>query len=486
MSIRLRITVTLTLIGVVMFGTYAVLAYRGEREDLRTAAIREIRIIGRTLETSLGNALRDRKRADIDESLTTLESIEPNIDIHLHEADGRQIAHSQGAATDQVADRLAARAATARTELTMFEPEDDPTRLVFAAPVIDDDGTLIGSMAIVRPVTDLDADLARTRWRLIAIIAAFLAVTMVAGLVLGTAYVTRPVAAVLEGVRQIRHGEFRSPVPGARNDEIGALIDEFNAMVAALAEARGLVEQETEARLRLERGLQGADKLITIGQLSAGLAHEIGSPLQVLTGRAQALVDHADPEVRRQGNILVEQSERIARIVEQLLSFGRRRPAVIASCDLGAPVRNVLELLAGEARRRGIQLQFEADGGDHRIQADADQLQQVALNLIKNALAATSQGGTIAVQIEIPSDGPGDTVNLIVRDTGIGIPSEIQGRLFEPFFTTRASEGGTGLGLAVVRAIVDEHGGTILVKSQPGHGAELIASFPRHAQEPHG
>ncbi len=482
MSIRLRITVTLTLIGVVMFGTYAVLAYRGEREDLRTAAVREIRIIGRSLETSLGNALRDRQRADIDESLTTLESLEPNIDIHLHGPDGRSIAHSQGADLDEIVEQLVARASATRTELTEFVPEQAPTRLVFAAPVLNEDGTLLGSVTIVRPVTDLDADLARTRWRLIAIIAAFLLVTMVAGLGLGTAYVTRPVAAVLAGIRQIRQGDFRSGVSAARHDEIGALIDEFNEMVRALAEARGRVEQETDARLRLERGLQGADKMITIGQLSAGLAHEIGSPLQVLTGRVSTLLDHDDPEVRRQAAILVAQSERIVRIVEQLLSFGRRSAAVIASCDLGMPVRNVLELLAGEARRRGIGLEFEADGHDHRIEADADQLQQVALNLIKNALAATDKGGTIVVRVV----GADDHVELIVRDSGTGIPIEIQGKLFEPFFTTRASEGGTGLGLAVVRAIIDEHSGTIVVSSQPGHGAVLTARFPRHAKGLHG
>lgn len=290
MSIRLRFTVALTLIGVVLFGTYAVLAYRGERADLRTATEREIRIIGRSLETSIGNALRDRQNGDVDETLATLEQLEPTVDIHVHGVDGGPIAHSAGAANDRQVEQLVARAQTQRRELV--ELDDARSRFVFAAPITDDNGALLGAMALVRPTSDLEADLGRTRWRLIAVVVAFVAVTMVAGLVLGTLYVSRPVASMLGGIRDVRRDNFRAPVQVRRHDEIGDVIDEFNAMVAAIAAARGRADAETEARLRLERGLQGADKMITIGQLSAGLAHEIGSPLQVLIGRASTLADH--------------------------------------------------------------------------------------------------------------------------------------------------------------------------------------------------
>jgi signal transduction histidine kinase len=311
------------------------------------------------------------------------------------------------------------------------------------------------------------------------VVVAFVAVTMISGILLGAAYITRPLAALVDGIAHIRDGDFKSRVPLSRHDEIGALVDEFNAMVGTLGQARQQIEQETEARLRLERGLQGIDKVITIGQLSAGLAHEIGSPLQVLSGRAAALLSRSpDPETRRQAEILVEQTARITRIVEQLLSFGRRRPAVIAPCDLARPVKAVLELLDGEARRRGVALETRFDATAHLIDADDDQLQQIVLNLVKNALAATPAGGRITVRVETERDpdGPPRAVRLIVRDTGPGIPPEMAANLFEPFFTTRASEGGTGLGLSVVRAIVTEHGGTITATSD--HGAEFIVSFP--------
>ena len=473
MSIRVRFTFALTAVGVVLFVTYALWAYHSERDELREAATREIRVIGRSLEVSIANALRDKQGADIDETLTTLELQAPDVDIHIHDPAGRAIAHSHGAVLDPLIEQLVNRAESTRRAVR-FDPPDDPTRLIFVAPLVGDDGELLGRLGIARDVADLDADLARTRRRLIAVVAAFLLATVIAGLVLGTIHVRRPIARLVAGVRQARAGDFRGRVRPGRDDEIGELVDEFNAMIGALAEQRARAEAEAEARVRLVRGLQRVDKLVTIGQLSAGLAHEIGSPLQVLSGRATALLEHADPEVRRQAEQLVAQGERITRIVEQLLSFGRRKAAVVAPCDLTVPVRTVADLLSVEARRRGVALALEVGGGPHVIEGDVDQLQQLALNLLRNALAATDEGGHIVARVE----RAGERVRLTVRDDGVGMDAETKARLFEPFFTTRASDGGTGLGLAVVRAIADEHRAQLEVRSEPGRGAELVVDFP--------
>jgi signal transduction histidine kinase len=475
-SIRLRFTIALTLLGLLLFGGYAVISYRSEVDDLNNATRREVLTLGRSLATALGNALRDRQGADIDETLHALESLEPKIFIHVHDVDGREIAHSKGERGDEATaadvESLARRATLSARENVELGEE----RMMYSAPLTSDSGDVIGAIVVARVIDDLKADLERTRWRLIAVVVAFVSVTMISGILLGTAYITRPLATLVDGMAHVRDGDFRSHVPPARHDEIGALVDEFNAMVARLGDARQRIDHETEARLRLERGLQRIDKIITIGQLSAGLAHEIGSPLQVLSGRASTLLAKSqDAETRRQAEILVEQAERITRIIDQLLSLGRRRPAVIAACDLAAPVKTVLELLDGEARRRGVALDLQLDAADHAIDADADQLQQIVLNLVRNALAATPAGGRITVRVE-RAIGAEPAIRLIVRDTGPGIPAEMQANLFEPFFTTRATEGGTGLGLAVVRAIITEHGGTITARNDDG--AEFVVSFP--------
>lgn len=476
MSIRVRVTLTLVAIGVALIGAYAVVAYRSEIEDLRTSSRRELAIVGRALETSLANALRDRQRADVVTTLATLQAIAPTVEIHIYEPDGRLLARSQGAHDDALLSRMVATAIDARKEGLAFDPDDEPRRLILAAPLVGPDGALLGGLAIVSTTEELDADLARTRDRLYVVVAVFLLVVTVAGIVLGTVYVTRPIGRLLAGVRAVRAGDFRSRVDtSARRDEIGELVDEFNAMLRALAEARDRIAAETDAREHLERGLQRVDKMVTIGQLSAGLAHEIGSPLQVMAGRAAMLADSGDPEVRRQANLLVEQCARITKIVEGLLSFGRRAPAAFAPCDLAGPVRRVLDLLEGEARRRSVALAFEPWATPVLVSADADQIQQVALNLVQNAMSSTPAGGTVTVSLAATDQD----VELRVRDTGRGIPADMQAKLFEPFFTTRGTEGGTGLGLAVVRGIMLEHKGSISVTSEIDHGAELVCRFPR-------
>ena len=475
MSIRFRFTIALTLLGSLLFGGYGIFDYLRERMDLTASVDLEIRILGRSLEASIGNALRDRQQADVETTLRTLESLAPTVDVHVRELDGRAM-QSHGAETTAAVDAMMANVAATRAEVVAFGDHE----VVYGAPLRGDRGESLGTLAIVRPTTDLEDDLARTRSRLVVVVIAIVIALSLVGAFLITTHLSRPLANVLAGIRHVRDGDFHARVPIERRDEIGDLVAEFNAMVTDLESTRQRAQDATEARFRIERGLQLIDKMVTIGQLSAGLAHEIGSPLQVLRGRASAIAETtADADTRRHAQILVEQTDRISRIVEQLLTFGRRRPARIARCKLDEPVQTVIELLNGEARRRGVALAVEAtQRAELEIDADADQVQQVVLNLVRNALAVTPRGGTITVVLEHRVDNP-DSLFLIVRDTGPGISQDMQTRLFEPFFTTRASEGGTGLGLAVVRSIVTAHGGSIAVVSELGSGTEFTVAFPR-------
>ncbi len=469
MTIRLRFTLTLAAVGLLLFGTYAVWSYRSESEDLHAAARADLRVVGESIETALENALRDHQATDVRDMLATIELLSPHLDIHLYGPSGELLARSTGAVTtEEIVHHIEDTIRRRRDTITLSS--DD---LIFAAPLMGR-GELVGAIAVVRPLDELTADLERTRARLLLALAALVIATLAAGLALGTFYVSRPLKELLRGVRHVREGNFRAQVPAGHADELGELVQEFNAMSDALEQARARSEADAEARSRLEAGLQRVDKLVTIGQLSAGLAHEIGSPLQVLSGRASTLLEHGDPEVRRQATLLVAECDRITRVVEQLLSFGRRKPTRAGPCDLVTPIQTVIDMLAGEATRRGITMKLETDGRPQQIIGDVDQLQQIALNLVRNALNATPAGGAITIRI----DRVADRVRLSVRDTGHGIPAAAHAKVFEPFFTTRASEGGTGLGLAVVRALALEHQATIDLFSEEGGGAELVVSFP--------
>ncbi len=261
---------------------------------------------------------------------------------------------------------------------------------------------------------------------------------------------------------------------------------EFNLMLAQLEEARRRLIDAAEAREALETGLQRLDKLATLGQVSAGLAHEIGSPLQILSGRARQLAGRSDlpADVQRSARILEEQSDRIAKIVEQLLSFARRKSARMEKTDVAAAVASIVELFEPEARRCGVRLQLDREYGLPKVVADADQIQQVVMNLLTNALRATPRGGDIRVFLAPGSFASADgtrqdpSVSLMVADTGEGMSEDVRRQMFEPFFTTGADAGWTGLGLAIVKSIVDEHGGTIAVSSVSGSGTQVTVHFP--------
>ena len=246
------------------------------------------------------------------------------------------------------------------------------------------------------------------------------------------------------------------------------------------------IAREVESRTTLERGLQQVDKLVTVGQISAGLAHEIGSPLQIMNGRARALLarDHSAEETRKHARVFAEQTDRITRIVDQLLQFARRRPARFTENNLVGPVRAVLDLIEPTARRRDVTIELQCAPEVPPVVSDVDQIQQIVLNLSKNALEASHPGGRITIRIgpsSLRTNGGSrlaPAARLEVEDDGIGMTTEVLGKLFDPFFTTRSAEGGTGLGLAVVKAIVSEHGGGISATSTPGRGSRITVDLP--------
>jgi signal transduction histidine kinase len=482
---RTKITISLTAAGLILFGGYGLYLMRSERQDLLKAVEREVRLLGRSIQVSAENALRDRQPEDIRDILQTLERVDETTGVVVYDASGRVIAASGDLVLETI-EPVVQKAMDEGAPNLRFEPPDGLDRVQLALPLIGDDESLLGGLVLVRPLDEVKRDLDATRRGIGLSVALFVLTSAVLGLLLGTVYISQPLARMAKAMRQVRGGDLTSALSIDRRDEVGALAQEFNVMVAELHEVRRRLEQETESRQRLQRSLQEVDKLVTIGQLSAGLAHEIGSPLQVLYGRARLLAARADDpaETRRIASILVAQTDRITRIVAKLLHLARRHPLRVAPVDVPAAVRTVLELLETEARRRGVTLTLQAAPELPALLGDADEIQQVVLNLVTNALNATPSGGEITIDVEARrsvcgnSLAPVPCIRMIVSDTGCGIAPETQAHLFDPFFTTRRAQGGTGLGLAVVKAIVTDRAGTIAVSSQPGHGTTFTINLP--------
>ncbi|MGE0823321.1 MAG: ATP-binding protein [Candidatus Binatia bacterium] len=485
--ISLKLSMVLVAGGFFIFGAYGVYELHIERNALLRKVEQETMLLGRSLQAAVENALRDRQVADIEETIRYLERADPSITILIYDQAGRSINAVRGSQPlDPRLQRARETAMQLGQEVFTFHSIGDVEQAILALPLSDDHRALLGGMLLVRPLHDLQRaqrDLQRT---ILITVMVFVVTTTVLGLIAGITYINLPLGRMAEAMKEVRAGNLMSALPDDRRDEISAVAAEFNAMVADLRDARRRLEEEAESRRRLQRALQDADKLITIGQLSAGLAHEIGSPLQVLRGRARTLLTraHAAGEVQRIAEILVAQTDRITRIVEKLLRLTRRRPAQIARSDVRSAIDNVLELMQYEAHRCGVTLAFSGTAHLPPMWVDTDEIQQILLNLIANALAATPKGGKVLVSIEnsqlTPRNGGCETpaVRLVVEDTGSGIAADVRERVFEPFFTTRATEGGTGLGLAVVKSLVTDHGGVITVESEPGLGSRFCVELP--------
>lgn len=492
MKVAAKITLGLSTAAVAVFGIYSALHLRQEAEDRRGATQRETVLLARSLQVSIENALRDRQSADIRETLERLEEVEPAVDIYVTSAGGLVSAGST-AAPDEFITTAMERARALPSPAVQFVPSDDPSRLIVALPLYDDNRALIGAVTVVRPLDELKRELAAGLRRALVSTGAVVVAITVLSFLLGSAYIGRPLGRLAGGMRRVREGDLSLALDENRRDEIGQVVAEFDAMVKELAEARRRLQEEATARRGVEHALQEADKLVTVGQLSAGLAHEIGSPLQILNGRARALQANPGDAVAtaRVAAILVEQSDRIARIVEQLLRFARRRTASVGPVDVVGSIRAVLELLEVEVGQRRLSVRLQVGPSLPVFRGDGDHLQQIALNLIRNAVAATDVGGAVNIRLESghvasPDGGQVDSLRLIVTDTGRGIRAEHRDRLFQPFFTTNVETGGTGLGLSVVNTLVSDYGGTVRATSEEGKGSSFTVELPCPSESPSG
>jgi len=493
--ISTKLGLGLTLTSAVILGAYGYSQLQKEEHDLRTATQQATRLLATALQVAMENALRDGQAADVDEILESLEHRDPSVDLFLFDARGAVVVRSPGSSeTLHLVEDASHRVLKTRRSVTHFTGPDKLSHLLIMLPLINDDDAVVGVLGVVKPLDGLRQDLESTTRTTVLSVLTLIAGISVVGWLLLLLYLQRPLERVVRAMRAVRGGDFTATVAPGGQDEVGEVVHAFNAMVRELGEARQRLSAEADSRLALEAGLRRVDKLAAVGQLSAGLAHEIGSPLLILNGRAQALAARAElPEdVRRNARILVEQSERIERIVRQLLDMARRKPSRLEPLDALAAVRAVVELLEFDARKRDVRLTFRCEAPLPRVLADGDGVQQVALNLIANALRATPRGGEVRVTLSPSSFQPAPGLRerrgvcLSVEDTGVGMDAEALERVFEPFFTTWGNHGGTGLGLPVVKAIVAEHGGAVTVTSREGQGSHFAVHIPSETEEARG
>lgn len=238
-----------------------------------------------------------------------------------------------------------------------------------------------------------------------------------------------------------------------------------------------VILRDITERKRLESQLRQAERLAELGTLAAGMAHEIGTPMNVILGRAEYLMRKTSDESTKKGlTTIVAQVERITKIMNQLLSFARQRPIERHPLAMSLVVQDIVDVIQERLEKRKIRLEVDLESNCPKIFADRDHVGQVLLNLIVNAIQAMPEGGTLSLTLRCRNDH----VLLSVSDTGCGIPPDHVPKLFTPFFSTKEVGEGTGLGLTVVHGIIEEHQGFITVDSEPGRGTTFHIHLPVH------
>jgi signal transduction histidine kinase len=361
--------------------------------------------------------------------------------------------------------------------------EDGDRRFMFWP--LDIPGTRPAAIELSEPL-QRERDFIRTSQLtiLLTTIGIVLACTLIVTAV-GVLFVGRPMRLLSEKARRVGAGDLSGPLILRQRDEIGELADEINAMCERLADAQERATRETEARIATLEQLRHADRLMTVGQLASGVAHELGTPLNVVSGHARMIGggDLTTDEIASSADVIAEQTQRMTAIIRQLLDFSRRKGPHLTEVDVKQLVTSTVDMLSPLAEKRNVLLRHS--GGEGAIRADGNQMQQAIANLIVNAIQASDAGGTVDVTVG-PYAGTADAtgargngfVEVSIEDTGNGIAPEHLPHIFEPFFTTKDVGDGTGLGLAVTYGIVREHGGWIDVASEPGKGARFAIVLP--------
>lgn len=376
--------------------------------------------------------------------------------------------------------------------LAFVEDEGEQYMLVQALRAVaarEEERSTLAMLEIAKPASAIQMTSGDLTRALILVVLVVLVTTVVVGLLAGR-FVSQPITKLLRGIDDVAKGDLSHVILSEHDDEIGAIATRFNEMTYSLRESRGETQRQNEAKHALEQRLSQTEKLATIGQLSAEIAHEVGTPLNVIAGRARSIQRKSrDPDaVEKNAGIIAEQTARITRIIQRLLDFARRKVGAPehARVNLNELALTTVELLGSQFSAAKVKTRLDRTEGLPLVDGDADRLQQVLINLLLNAVQAMPDGGTLAIETQaIRRTRPGletaaeqGFVVLVVTDTGVGIPDAIRDKIFDPFYTTKEGHGGTGLGLAVCSGIVKEHDGWIDVEDAPGGGAVFRVYLP--------
>lgn len=495
MRLGTKLALYLSLIIMIILSGYGYFHIVTRRDILIKKMKVEVRSIGRTLKVPLEKISLPREMEYIQELIDTVEEYEKTLGVIVYHQGKNLTFHSrsleEGIQPYLVLIKTSIKEDFPQEEFMVYKK--DPV-FVYVFPLKDRNGKNSGGVAILQYTSFMEQEVQGAEWGIFITILILIGGTV--GFVLyGTRkWISEPISQLMGGVKNLAKGNFDTQFVLNRKDEISELAQAFNQMAVDLRKAQEQIIEEAETKIELERTLRQSEKLATIGQLASGLAHEMGTPLNIIGGRAELIKRKIKDKEGQQKDldIIVQQTERITKIIQQLLGFVRKKKPEQKFLEMNTLLETTLDFLDHQIQKQGVKVVKEMSDHLPPVMGDPDQLQQVFLNLILNAVQSMPEGGGLRLSSSSRwiskggiEDDQREYVVLSVVDTGIGMEEEVVENIFNPFFTTK-EEKGTGLGLTVSQGIVQDHEGWIEVESKIGKGSQFRVYLPaseRKAQD---
>jgi len=479
------ISICLLVFGI---GTFAFLTLRREQMQLINSARESSELLLNTIERSVYNSMRIGNTEDVKVILEMVGQNEKLVGVRIFHPHGVILKSSQPNEVGRVVDERDFKLFLDNKREGVFTLEGHGEVLGMVKPIYNDRQCNLchGSKSRIIGLLNVNYSLVETRMRIVELTKLFVlsTVAIIGFLSLAISlvmlkFVKKPLGRLVKNMARVESGDLSVRMTPEGKDEIGRLIVSFDSMVGRLDRAKK--ELETFHFQQMER----ADRLASVGEMAAGIAHEIKNPLTGIAAAITVLKDDFSPGDERIFiiNEVLEQISRLDKTVNDLLFFGKPTVAEPTCTDINSALRKILVFAAQHRGGKNIEKRLELSENLPPVYVDPKQIQQVFLNLFLNAVQAMQLGGTLTVQSALSFVDEVEMVQVRVTDTGQGIPPQILEKIFTPFFTTKAQ--GTGLGLAISHRLIEQHRGRLSVVSQDGVGTTFTVELPAYRLEDH-
>jgi len=508
-----RLIVSVTILLVVVEGVFGYFNYTAEKRQLRQSAVRSADQLSRSLVSATWQAMLSDRKESAYRVMETMGQRQGIDRIRLVNADGTVTFTTDPAAPEDLAP--AALAGTTSTRARFYETRGGQSRLGLATPIFNEpscrtaachahpaDRTVLGVLDVVMDTGPLDVELTAIRRRGV-LLGLTHGISIAVFLALFTRYVVaKPIRKLIAATQAIRKGDLDQPLSVASSGELGELAAAFDAMRGRLRIARDeidafthdleeKVQQRSHQLDQTRRKLIQSDRLASLGQLAASVAHEVNNPIGAVVNLSllmqRIMKDGGVPEGREEefrGYLaqVAEETQRVGRIVSDLLQFSRRSAPQRSPADLNQIIVRTLSLVRHKLALTNVEPELVLDRELPPVPCDRSQVEQVILNLVMNAAEAMPDGGCVIVRTR--AEHSTGFARIEVADEGTGIDPETLPRIYDPFFTTKEEGKGVGLGLAVVYGVIEAHGGSLDAMSRPGHGSVFTVRLPLEPPAP--